>query len=83
MKILYWYKVCPFCNEGRLFVFKNININKLYLHCEECESGYYDIEHVETGDRFLTLLDEFEASPATYADILETGWHYDFNAIIE
>jgi uncharacterized protein (DUF983 family) len=46
-KDIYWYNVCPFCNQGRLFVFKNLKTNKLYLHCEECERGYYDIYHID------------------------------------
>ena len=71
---LFWYKTCPFCNQGRLFVFKNLNISKLYLHCEECERGYYDPSQINIENSFLTLQEDFEAVEATSNDIKEHGW---------
>ncbi len=68
---LFWYKTCPFCNQGRLFLYKNLNLNKLYFHCEECERGYYDSEKINIENSFLTLIEEFEAIAATDNDIKE------------
>lgn len=73
-RTLLWYKTCPFCNQGRLFVFKNLNINKLYLHCEECERGYYDPNQINIENSFLTLQEDFEAVEATWDDIKEHKW---------
>jgi hypothetical protein len=74
MKKMFWYKTCPFCNQGRLFIFKNLSINKLYLHCEECERGYYDPQQINVENSFLTLQEEFEAVNATYDDLQEHKW---------
>lgn len=61
-------------NQGRLFIFKNLDANKLYLHCEECERGYYDPSQISVENSFLTLQEDFEAVAATSADIKEYGW---------
>ena len=74
MKTLFWYKTCPFCGQGRLFVFKNIDRNKLYLHCEECETGYYDLEKLDKEHSFLTLLEDFKSIEASQDDILKSKW---------
>lgn len=75
MKTIFWYKTCPFCNQGRLFVFKNLLNNFLYLHCEECESGYPDLESTDKNkNRFLTLLDDFDSISATEIDIRQNKW---------
>jgi hypothetical protein len=73
-KSYYWYQICPFCNEGRLLVFKNISAEKLYFHCEECERGYYDIQHLDVEHSFLTLLEDFESTAASFDDIQKGGW---------
>ena len=72
---MYWYKTCPFCNQGRLFVFNNNKTDKLYLHCEECERGYNDIENIDKEHSFLTLSEDFDAVAATEKDINNAGWH--------
>lgn len=71
---MFWYKICPFCNQGRLFVFKNIDADKLYLHCEECERGYSDIRNIDVDHSFLTLLEDFDAVFANEEDIKNGGW---------
>jgi hypothetical protein len=71
---LFWHKTCPFCNQGRLFIFKNLNLNKLYLHCEECERGYYDPNKLNVESSFLTLQEDFDAIEASYEDIKEHNW---------
>lgn len=81
MEEQYWLKQCPFCNQGRLFVYKNLNKNVLYLHCEECERGYYDFVNVEKINSFLTLTDDFDATIATAEDIKNFG--LDINKFIK
>ncbi len=71
---LLWYKTCPFCNQGRLFIFMNLEANKLYLHCEECERGYYDPSQINIENSFLTLQEDFEAIKARPEDIKQYGW---------
>lgn len=73
MKDLFWYKTCPFCNQGRLFLFKNLDDNTLYLHCEECERGYKDIKNISRENSFLTITEEYKAREATKEDIQEFG----------
>ena len=74
MSTMLWHKICPLCNEGRLFVFKNLNEDKLYLHCEECERAYADLENLKTENSFLTLAENFEAIAATAEDIKNYNW---------
>jgi len=67
-------KTCPACNQGRLFIYKNLDKNVLYLHCEECERGYYDPQHIDVGNSFLTLLFDFDSVEATIEDLKENNW---------
>ncbi|GKX52731.1 hypothetical protein [Budvicia aquatica] len=80
---IYWYKNCPNCNQGRLFVFDDITNKRLYLHCEECEMGWISPDDVDRNiNKFLTLLEDFEAVEATYNQIRNYGWNkYKFNKI--
>ncbi len=65
-----WYKSCPLCNQGRLFVMRDSTNERLYLHCEECEWGFRNPADVYVGGpMFLTLLEEFDAAPATEEEI--------------
>lgn len=78
MKQIFWFKICPLCKQGRLFVFKNLSNGKLYLHCEECEQGYYNPNELNKENAFLTLTENFEATEATAEDIKEFKWdRYD------
>ena len=81
MSISMWYKTCPFCDhQGRLFLYKNLDANKLYLHCEECERGYYDPNQINVLNSFLTLTEEFEAEAASLEDLKKHHWdHLEIN----
>jgi hypothetical protein len=71
----YWLRVCPFCEQGRLFVFLDTDQDTLYLHCEECESGWRRPEDVDHPDRrFLTLDEDFDARLPTHEEIVARGW---------
>lgn len=74
MKKMFWYKGCPLCNQGRLFIFKNIDSAKLYLHCEECERGYYNPFDVNVENSFPTLEEDFQAVQATLDDLVKFHW---------
>ncbi|CAN5126064.1 hypothetical protein BH09BAC6_BH09BAC6_14660 [soil metagenome] len=74
MSKMFWFKICPFCKQGRLFILKNLDTGKPYLHCEECERGYLDIYNVDIQHSFLTVLEDFEATAATEKDISGTNW---------
>ena len=53
---------------------KNSSSGQLYLHCGECEWGWHDPSKVDDPTaKFLTLIEDFEAEPATWADIEEAG----------
>lgn len=69
-----WYTTCRFCQQGRLYLFKNLTTQQLYLHCEECERGFENPERLEVADSFLTLTREYEATAATWDDIRAAGW---------
>lgn len=73
---IYWYTTCRHCdNQGRLIIMKNLTRKRLYLHCEECESGWNDPQKVaDATAMFLTLLDDDKAETATWGDIEEAGW---------
>jgi hypothetical protein len=81
---LLWYKTCPFCHQGRLFVFKNYSKNKLYLHCEECERGYDDPDQLNVENSFLTLSQDFETVEASEDDLRKYNWsHLSANVVFE
>ena len=63
MSSCFWYKTCTTCEEGRLFIVEDLSRQALYLHCEECESGFNDPLNLRDG--FLTL--EFDY-PCAFAD---------------
>jgi hypothetical protein len=54
---------------------KNLGSMSLYLHCEECEYGWRNIElSSNAGAAFLTLDEKFDAEIATKSDLLSYGW---------
>lgn len=74
MSNMFWYKICPFCSQGRLFIFKKTETGELYLHCEECERGYNDVQNLDIAHSFLTLMEDFDAESADEEDIKSAGW---------
>ncbi len=71
---LYWYQQCTKCRQGRLFIFRDLNKDQCYLHCEECETGWRNPEKLDLENSFLTLLEEFSAEPPSKEYIVEHGW---------
>lgn len=71
----YWYKECSFCHQGRLLILRDKQRGELYLHCEECESGWRDPERADdTKSRFLTLNEDFDSECPTGEEIDSAGW---------
>ena len=71
----YWYKQCPRCRQGRLFIIEDVTHHRLYLHCEECEMGYKRPEDADIpGGGFLTLDEDFKTTVANLARIVALGW---------
>jgi hypothetical protein len=73
---MWWFDVCTVCGgEGRLLLMEDTTDQRLYLHCEECEHGFWHPDDVPDPDKaFLTLTEEFDAEPATRERIDELGW---------
>lgn len=78
----YWFKICPHCQQGKLYVFRDMSLDTPYLHCEECEWGWRNPEASSaTSTGFLTLNEEFDAEWATREFIEASGWgKYQFHA---
>jgi hypothetical protein len=66
----YWHSICPFCEQGRLFVRKRAS-DELLLLCEECGAFWPDPESVSStpgsGNKDRT-------SPVDGADLARAGW---------
>jgi hypothetical protein len=69
-----WYTICPFCVQGRLFIYIDQAQRQPYLHCEECERGYRNPELLNVENSFLTITSDIVCSPATDSEIKEFGW---------
>jgi hypothetical protein len=69
----YWYKTCPRCRQGRLFIMRRDNEAGLHLHCEECE-WVWDCPSQITQAGAGTLGIEYESEHASLDDIEASGW---------
>ncbi|MCB9586705.1 MAG: hypothetical protein H6718_14995 [Polyangiaceae bacterium] len=65
---------CPFCDQGRLFAFREEDSGDIYLHCEECERGYRDPDGLSVEQSFLTLDEPGEARAASRDEVLASRW---------
>lgn len=76
MEVYCWMRNCANCGQGRLLIMKDLSNDSLYLHCEDCEWGWRDPEKADNvASAFLTLNEEFEAAPASRAEIERLGWN--------
>jgi hypothetical protein len=72
---MYWWKQCPNCRGGRLALCEDTTNMRMYLHCEECETGFLDPEEVnEPGAGFLTVDCPFESHAADIQTIRKYSW---------
>ncbi|EMP2040223.1 hypothetical protein [Proteus mirabilis] len=81
---MYWYCVCPICDgQGRLVIKKDIEKNKLFFHCDECESSWESASDIGNGHRVF-LGYKIKSSYATENDIKNFGWEkYKKNVYIK
>ncbi len=79
----FWYKTCPICRgEGRLFIVEDQSNKRLYLHCEECSSGFLEPTNLDGKHSFLTLDLNFKYSLAEHNVISKYGWEsYALNPV--
>jgi len=71
--IRFWFKTCPRCKQGRLFIEKRKNDGQLFLHCEECELGWRVPSEVGAMDKsFLAIGTDSEY--ASKEDIETADW---------
>ena len=69
----YWYRVCPVCGEGQLFVRKANDGGRLYLLCEECFCAYSTPADATSADKALEGM-ETTGGFASAEDIARGGW---------
>ena len=75
MEKFYWYDECVSCHQGRLILTEDITNKRMYLHCEECERGWFTPEEAsEKAKSFLTLEEDFETENPDWNSIQQYGW---------
>ena len=74
----YWFRTCAACDgQGRLVLFWDATNGRLYLHCEECETGWVTPEDAVAGrNAFSTLDADFETRVPTRDEIDAHGWEH-------
>ena len=73
----YWYKECPTCHQGRLFIEYDTSDKRLVLHCEECEFVWKDPELMGRnvpGNVFQALVSDHDFEFPTEVEIDDAGW---------
>ena len=71
--LVYWYKDCPSCHQGRNFVQKSTNGNGLFLECEECSLSWRTPWGLDNQMNWFRN----DVGPYEYAskkDIEDAGW---------
>ncbi|MGW6979257.1 hypothetical protein ACWGE1_07400 [Streptomyces sp. NPDC054932] len=61
------------CNSGELTFVMRVDLNRPYLECDECLSGFEDISIEGVGGHFWTDLTEWEDRPASHSDVVGAG----------
>ena len=69
----YWYKICPTCQEGRLFVKRRNDNSGLYLLCEECFCSFDTPADASDGNNCREGMDA-QGVYATDKDISKYKW---------
>lgn len=68
-----WYKPCPRCRQGRLFIMKYDDSDALLLLCEECEWAYKDPQEATVIERGFFGMD-IDCDFADENAISQGGW---------
>lgn len=69
----YWYRLCPTCEQGRLFVQKKADAGLLYLLCEECFCKFDTPAEADDGKNCREGMDQ-RGTYASQEDIARSGW---------
>ena len=69
----YWFKQCPRCRQGQLFIHSNRETQSLYLHCDECEWGFADPTKCDSVDDGFFAMNIHYDEP-TLDVIQQRGW---------
>ena len=69
----YWYRNCPVCEEGRLFVMCRMADASLYLQCDRCDAGWHDPASIADLDAGFPA-EDIVGRPAELEDIFKAGW---------
>lgn len=72
----YWFKVCPFCQAGRLFIMHDAKHDRLTLTCEECLYDYLDPNRTRSFSDATFKVDNSPPWPslADMTTIVAYGW---------
>jgi hypothetical protein len=68
----YWYRNCPICEQGRLFVEIQDDSKKAFLTCEECYSSWDAPQEVGVKKSYLAL--DIGSHRANDSEFEKTGW---------
>ncbi len=68
----FWFRNCPRCKQGRLFIRQLCNSGELYLHCEECEWTWANPSNLNNEAGQLGI--DFESADAAEVEIGLKGW---------
>lgn len=77
----YRYIECPGCQQGRLFVCRDIDSGALILECEECSRAWNQPDEAAGGaDAYLAI--DVATEYATADEIKAAGWSkYEFHKV--
>ena len=75
MNTKYWYKNCPRCKQGRLFVLMRAGHLQPYLHCEECEWTWDDPQDLDPKNGRLGI--DYDSNEPILSTLIAFGWKED------
>ncbi|MBH0171444.1 hypothetical protein [Fictibacillus sp. 18YEL24] len=73
---------CLICDQGWVEIYKDKNIKKLFVCCDECESRWEHPNEIGNVDITTSIFDsQIEISQPTMEEIIKEGWDkYIFNS---
>lgn len=67
-------KDCPICEQGRLYVLEDTTNDRLYIHCEECESAWVNPEDFIANKSFLAINPDFKTRIPSKEKVDKSDW---------
>lgn len=72
---MFWFRTCPVCDQGLLFIEEDIARQELVFHCDECEWVFRNAGEVESRrPSFLSEITDVDLRRADFATIQRYGW---------